>query len=228
MATIALVHGAWHGGWCWELIVPPLERGGHRVVCPDLPCDDPDAGFDDYADVVAAALEGETAPVVVGHSLAGMTIPLVAARRPVARLVFLCAALPPGWSPAGGPERFQASFLDGSERDEAGRVHWPPEAAVGSMYARVEPSLARRAAARLRPQAWGLVDRPYPLAQPPPVPCASIVATEDESFHAAWSRWAAREILGVEPVELPGGHFPMLERPLELAEVLCRALEDPQ
>ena len=36
MTTFALVHGAWHGGWCWERLTPELERRGHRVVTVDL------------------------------------------------------------------------------------------------------------------------------------------------------------------------------------------------
>ena len=37
MATFALVHGSWHGGWCWNLLVDELEKRGHRSVAPDLP-----------------------------------------------------------------------------------------------------------------------------------------------------------------------------------------------
>lgn len=96
MSTVVLVHGAWHGAWCWELLVPELERRGHRAIVVDLPCDDRDATLADYADVVAEAMnacsDGDT--VVVGHSLAGHVLPLVAARRPVSRLVFLCAMVP--------------------------------------------------------------------------------------------------------------------------------------
>ena len=95
MTTFALVHGAWHGAWCWERLVGPLERRGHGALAIDLPVDDVDAGNGEYADVVAAF----TAPagddvILVGHSLNGLILPLVAARRPVAALVYLCAFLP--------------------------------------------------------------------------------------------------------------------------------------
>ena len=43
LATFALVHGAWHGSWCWDLLVEELTRRGHRCVAPDLPFDDPTA-----------------------------------------------------------------------------------------------------------------------------------------------------------------------------------------
>src|SRR5215207_1744744 len=95
-----LVHGAWHGAWCWERLVPELDALGHRTLTVDLPSDDPAATFETYADHVIEAMSSEDHEViVVGHSMAGMTIPLVAARRPVRRLVFLCALIPaPGSS----------------------------------------------------------------------------------------------------------------------------------
>ena len=37
MTTFVLIHGAWHGGWCWEKVAPLLEARGHRVLAPDLP-----------------------------------------------------------------------------------------------------------------------------------------------------------------------------------------------
>jgi Alpha/beta hydrolase family len=57
MTTFALVHGAWHGAWCWERLAPLLQQAGHDVVAMDLPIDDGSVSFDGYADVVCAALE---------------------------------------------------------------------------------------------------------------------------------------------------------------------------
>jgi pimeloyl-ACP methyl ester carboxylesterase len=37
MSTYVLIHGAWHGGWCWEKVKSLLEQAGHRVLTPDLP-----------------------------------------------------------------------------------------------------------------------------------------------------------------------------------------------
>ena len=37
MSTYVLIHGAWHGGWCWKYVIPLLEKEGHRVIAPDLP-----------------------------------------------------------------------------------------------------------------------------------------------------------------------------------------------
>ena len=82
--------------------------------------------------------------------------------------------------------------------------------------------MAERLAARLRPQPRAVFNKPYPLSTPPRVPSAFLYAREDELFDDQWSRWIARALLDVEPIELPGGHFPMLENPTLLADVLER------
>jgi pimeloyl-ACP methyl ester carboxylesterase len=95
MTTFALVHGAWHGAWCWEQLTPLLQQAGHDVVAMDLPSEDGTATFDTYADVVCAALgDLDDDVVLVGHSYGGNTVPLVAARRPIRHLVYLCAMIP--------------------------------------------------------------------------------------------------------------------------------------
>ena len=80
---IALVHGSYHGAWCWDFLTPELERLGHRVITMDLPISDPALGAADYAKAIDDALDPDSEPVLVGHSMAGLVIPLVAARRPI-------------------------------------------------------------------------------------------------------------------------------------------------
>jgi pimeloyl-ACP methyl ester carboxylesterase len=97
VTTFGLVHGAWHGAWCWDLLVPELERRGHAAVAPDLPIDDALAGHAEYARAVVDALAGRDDVVLVGHSMGTLVIPLVAAARPVRGMVFLCGVpLVPG------------------------------------------------------------------------------------------------------------------------------------
>lgn len=135
MTIFALVHGAWHGAWCWERVAPELKARGHRVVAVDLPCDDATATFETHADVVVRALEaaGGNDVVVIGHSLGGLTLPLVADRRPVRRLIYLCALVPiPGSSLAEQleiePDTLLPEHRSGiSEPDEEGRTRWVDE-----------------------------------------------------------------------------------------------------
>src|SRR5881227_3996405 len=91
MTFFALVHGGAHGGWCWEQLIPELERRGHRCSAPDLPFDDPN-GASEWADAVIATIPPDAgSTVVVGHSLGGLCLPVIATRRAVDRLVFLGA-----------------------------------------------------------------------------------------------------------------------------------------
>jgi pimeloyl-ACP methyl ester carboxylesterase len=99
-------------------------------------------------------------------------------------------------------------------------MEWDPEAAIDAMYPRLEPDTARALAQRLRP-AISPPDE-YPLPGHPEVPTVLIYATDDEFFEPAFERFMARELLGVEPIEIPGGHFPMVEDPSALADVLDR------
>jgi pimeloyl-ACP methyl ester carboxylesterase len=184
VTTFALVHGAWHGAWCWARVTPLLERRGHRVVAPDLPSEDPAATFDDYAGVVIRALaDAGDDVVVVGHSLAGNTIPLVAARRPVRRLVYLCALIAsPGVSFGDDVRAEPDMFVAGYERglappDEQRRRVWADYAvARETMFSDCPEADAQAAFARLRPQASAPYREPCSLDSLPDVPATYVVA----------------------------------------------------
>ena len=224
MTTFCLVHGAWHGGWCWERLAPELEARGGRVVAPDLPCEDVDAGVSAYADVVDAALGEADDVVLVGHSLGGVTIPVVAARRPVRGLVYLCAFVPTPGEPimqAIAAGALLPGFGASTAKDELERTYWPDAAAAVHDLCHDAPAdSALEAMAKLRRQARAPLREPCPLDELPDVERVSIVCREDRAVSPDWSRAATQTLLGVEPVELPGSHSPFLSRPAELAELL--------
>ncbi|HEX2085683.1 MAG TPA: alpha/beta hydrolase [Solirubrobacteraceae bacterium] len=229
MSTFALVHGAWHGAWCWEALVPELERRGHRAITMDLPCDDPAATFEDYADAVAAAVPDDAGDdlVLVGHSLGGYTIPLVPQRRPVKAVVYLCALVPiPGRSlaeqAAAEPDMLLPRYLAGvSEPDERGRVRWvDARIAAEVLFADCDERAARDAIERLRPQAQRPYAGPCPLEALPDAPATYVVCRDDRIVNPTWSRRVATERLDARLVELPGSHSPFLSRPAQLASVL--------
>ena len=102
MSTYILVHGAWHGAWCWYKVVPELTRAGHTVITPDLPSlgrdrtPIGDVSLAQWADSICQIVDAATAPVtLVAHSRGGIVISEVAERRPakVAVLVYLAAFL---------------------------------------------------------------------------------------------------------------------------------------
>src|SRR5687768_3037094 len=95
VASFCLLHGSWHGAWCFDQLTPYLTAAGHQAHAIQLPSDQPGTTCSDYAEQVAREMDelGNDA-ILVGHSFAGLTIPLVAARRPVSRLVYLAALIP--------------------------------------------------------------------------------------------------------------------------------------
>jgi pimeloyl-ACP methyl ester carboxylesterase len=223
---IVLVHGSYHGAWCWELLRPELERRGHRVITMDLPISDPALGAADYARAVEKTLDPGSEPILVGHSMGGLIIPLFAAHRPVRSLVFLAAFLPsPGKS---ANDQRATEPIDGpvapttAEWTDLGDNVWMvgPNTATELFFHDAPPALASWATRRLRPQSYRALGEITPLTIWPDVERHSIVCRDDRAINPDWVRSAARERLGVEPVEIDGGHSPFLTRPAELASLL--------
>ena len=225
MSTFALVHGAWHGAWVWERLRPELEARGHTVLAPELPGEELGALFSDYAAVVLRALdEAGDDVVLVGHSLGGLTVPLVAAARAVRRMVLIAALLPEpdrSFREQVAEDPTALLIVEGVARDAQGREVWvDADAAVRALYADCEPADAAAAVARLRPQARSPYAEPCPLERWPNVPCEYILCTEDATVSPEWARRTVPARLGIVPRELTSGHSPMLARPAELAALL--------
>ena len=219
MSTFCLIHGAWHEPSCWDELTPLLMERGHRVVIPDLPLQDPDAGYEERIRPAADAIEGvEGSLMIVGHSQGTTYSALLAASNPGATLVHLCPRLGGFEPPPGAPDPFQEGISWPETRD--GVSIWKEDVAMSSMYSRVPEPRASMLAGRLRPMAMPRGD--YPLAGPPENDTVLIYAAEDEFFRPDFERFMARELFGIEPIELPGGHFPMAEDPGALAGVLDR------
>ena len=226
MTTFALVHGAYHGAACWDLLLPELEARGHSAVTMDLPADDPDAGVDAYADAVIEALKGSGPDVVVvGHSMGGLTIPVVADRRPERRLVFLAALLN---EPGRSGIEVLAGYPDGSINPEMansgidngdGTASMPRDLAIDVFYHDCDPELASWAVSVLRPQSWKIVSEPSPISAWPSVPQTYIACQDDRTLTVDFQRALATD-RGMELLELPGSHSPFLSRPAALADMI--------
>jgi hypothetical protein len=223
-----LVHGGWHGAWCWESTIGALRRRGHTATAVDLPSDDLGAGAERYAEVISAAVREPEKDVVVGHSLAGLAIPLVPERVRVASLVFLASLLPePGLSwreqlAAYRPmaEWFYEQALPNQRRDEYGRSTWPPDVASELFFHDCAPNVANAAAARLRPQSPTPITEPTPLRAFPDVAMHYLGCRADRAVSFDWAADTTRKRLGVEVAWLEGSHSPFLADPDGLAEVL--------
>jgi pimeloyl-ACP methyl ester carboxylesterase len=221
-----LVHGAWHGAWAWELLVPVLRDAGHVALTVELPVDDTAVDASGYAAIIAGAIARERlrGPVLVGHSLSGLAIPLVPSLAPVGRLVFLGALIPaPGETMARVFERegVRGDVQALIESDEQGRSRWASaQGAIDVLYHDCDEALARAAVARLSRQSSTPYGEPCPLERFPALPTSYVLMRADRMIRPDWSRVAAPARLGVEPVEIDGGHSPMLADPEGLAALL--------
>ena len=224
MTLFVLVHGAWHGAWCWSRVIPLLEERGHAAVAMDLPIEDRSAGWGDYADAVIAAMDDADGDVVlVGHSMGGHVIPVVAERRPVARSVFLAAGMPVEESFAALMQKhhdhFGPALAEKLVWAEDGGTTWRPDDAADIFYHDCEPQDARDAVSRLRSQYMQQAGDPYPITSFPNSPSTYIVCGQDRAISPAWGRRITSE-LGMETIEMDASHSPFWSRPRELADVL--------
>jgi pimeloyl-ACP methyl ester carboxylesterase len=227
-APFVLVHGAWHAGACWRPLVDELVGRGETAVAVDLPSEDLDATLDDYAQAVVDGAAGFDEPViVVGHSLGGLTIPLIPSRRPVAGLVFVAAILPtPGEVAGAGLDKdaFSEGFPDltaaHQEAEGNGASRWDREGAVAAFYHDVPGDRLDAAVGALRLQQWGPTQERWPLAAYPDVPMRYVACADDRILDPDWQVRSARERLGIEPDVLDCSHSPMLAQPAVLADLL--------
>jgi len=140
MATFVLVHGAWHGAWCWRRVARLIMREGHEVFAPALTglgershLRRPETGLETHIlDVVNEMKWQELGEVIlVGHSYGGLVISGAAelAERRIAALVFLDAFVPESGQALVdlAPPPVRQAFL-AAERDGSFAV--PPRSAA--------------------------------------------------------------------------------------------------
>lgn len=219
MATFVCIHGA--GGWGsdWDLLATELDPLGHEVVAMDLPCDQ-EVGLSDYVAAVVDAIgdrDGEL--VLVAQSLAGLIAPLVCTQVPVDLIVMLAAMVPhPGesggdwWANTGHRDAMVAQGLPDDSTETLFVHDVPPE-----VLAATKPP---------RDQTSTLFEEPWPLSAWPDVPTQFLLCRDDRFFPAGWLRSLVRERLGIEPIDIPGGHCAYLSQPRAVAEALHRCWID--
>jgi len=186
----------------------------------NLPTNEPEASATRYADVIAQAIPADRDDaIVVAHSASGLFLPLVPEKRRVRRLVFLAAVIP----------RIGKSLRD-QVIDDKGMFNpeWlgkdptkDEQIARQYLFHDCSPERTKWALSTMSLMfARQAIVEVCPLNVWPAVPSSYILCTEDRAIQPEWSRRAARERLGVDALELPGGHCLYVSRPAELAAVL--------
>ncbi|RKR90373.1 pimeloyl-ACP methyl ester carboxylesterase [Micromonospora pisi] len=219
--TIILVHGAWHGAWCWSRLEPELVRRGIGVRALELTSHgtDPAVVGDLRSDVELVrntVKEVDGPAVLLGHSYGGLVISEAAdGLDQVTKLIFMGAFFPEvGDSMRSLTGGGRAPWLDITD----GLMSVAPGWGRKLFYSDCDPAVAEDAERRLLPQsaasfgqevqatAWRTIDSTY------------IVCTDDQAVSpAAQRRWAS---MVNETVVLRGGHSPMLSQPGRVAELI--------
>ena len=237
MATFVLIHGAWHGGWSFELIQPLLEAAGHKVIAPDLPgmggSDEEIAGatLARWADFVADLCVTAEKPVILcGHSRGGLVVSETAERVPseIAALVYICAMmLPSGMSREQWRDRAEpnpefraivhphpsgiATVIDRTRAAPVFAQLSPPDL-VEKAFDRLmaEPDQPRMTELNLSESRYGSVPRHY-------VECVHdrTIPITDQRMMQALQPCAS-------VISLDADHSPFLSRPEELASALLK------
>jgi pimeloyl-ACP methyl ester carboxylesterase len=220
MTKLLLVHGAFHGAWCWDRLLPELSARGVSTHTIDLPFT---SLADDEAATVAAVekLSADGEPVVIlGHSFGGAVISgaggLGKAGRPgVAHLIYLAALLvdpddPVALDPSPGMTAL---------RFEGDLASVDPLGATLAFYHRCAPPDAEWATAQLRAMPSAVLSAPSSTWAWKAVPSTYIVCTDDQIVAPdAQRRMAAR---ASDVFEIDSDHSPFLACPAMLADLVA-------
>ncbi len=234
--AIVLVHGAWHGAWCWRRVLPLLRGAGiqsHAVTLTGVGerahLLSPTIDLHTHNEDVIGLIETEELQrvVLVGHSYAGMVITGVADRLQqeqaglLVHLVYLDAALPrPGdsWSSAHSEDTRQARIA--ASQSSGGLSFPPPDASLFGLSGADRDWVNRRQT----PQPFRLYQQPlqFDAARVDAVPRTFIDCTQPALATIAPSRVRVRSEPGWNVVEMATSHDPMVSEPAALSQILLQ------
>ena len=221
-ATVMLVHGAWHGSWCWDDVRAHLRDAGIASAVVDNPSvTAPGSDLSADVDNVLAALDATTGPVVlVGHSYGGAVVSEAAAHPSVVHTVFLAAF------PLEAGESVMANALAGGEDVDLAEalvfdgdsVSVDPARAVHFFFHDCTDVAAEAARSRLRPMSVAAMAGTARSPRWREKPSTYVVCTDDRALPLALQRSCAARVDRV--VDIPASHSPFLSRPADVAQII--------
>jgi pimeloyl-ACP methyl ester carboxylesterase len=215
-----LVHGAWHGSWCWEKLIPELSAKRWNVLTVDLPSasagGDGHAGMYDDAGAIRECVERVDGPVVVvAHSYGGMPATEAAATAAnVSHLIYLSAFQVDEGESLASTVRAHGGSLPAADNERM----QPPGNAIGRFYGGAAKADADGALARLVPQTVRSFDERLTSAAWKTIPSVFVVCEQDQMIPAAMQDSMATRATTVH--RLDSDHSPFLSMPASLAQVI--------
>jgi len=237
MAAFVLVHGAWHGAWCWSRMLPPLRAAGHVTHAVTL------TGVGERAHLLSRDITLETHVrdvvnlvtceelddvVLVGHSYGGLVITGAAdrllgdGRARIRHLVYVDAVVPhPGecWASHQAPELAASRMAAAAAHPQNALV--PPDAALFGLTG-ADCDWVKR---RQTPHPFGQYREPllFDGARIAGLPRTFIDCTTPAWPSIAPMRQRVRTEPGWRVRELATGHDAMVSAPGPLARLLLEA-----
>lgn len=234
MSTYVLVHGAWHGAWCWDKVVPLLRQAGHQVITFDLPGHGQDktvvseVTLDLYVQRTCEVLAAQMEPVIlVGHSISGIVISQTAERYPtkIQKLVYLT-----GFLLRDGEFLLQyaqsdtdALIMPNAIADETGTyLTLPTEKLKDIFYADCTDEDIARAKTLLVPQAIQLLAAPVHVTPENfgRIPRVYIECLQDRAITLTCQRQMSTALPCQRVLTLDTSHSPFLSAPEALLKLL--------
>jgi pimeloyl-ACP methyl ester carboxylesterase len=205
--------------WYWHRAVPLIREAGHEAIAVDLPGDDRLAGLAVYTDIVIRAIAKRNDAILVAQSLAGFTAPLVCSCAPMRMLVLVNAMIPKPGETAGA--WWGATGAAEAREQAAARRGYATEFDVGTYFLHDVPQEVLRAGPQQpREEAEVAFSEPCRFERWPDLPIHVLAGKDDRFFPIEFQRRVARERLGKEVEEIPGGHLVALSNAEGLAERL--------
>jgi pimeloyl-ACP methyl ester carboxylesterase len=236
-ATVVLIHGAWHGAWCWDRVVPLLEDADIPTVAVDLPghgaSAEPLGDLYTHVAFVRDLLDDIAGPVVLcGHSYGGAVISEAAAGvESVRHLVYLCAIVPEvgetlGTVMAGTvkPEQGRSELGTAMQVQDDGTMTLNLDASVPVFYADCADDDVAAAREQISAHSAASFGQPLRAAAWHDLPSTYVVCTEDRAINPEFQRALAARTTA--SVEWPTSHSPFFSRPELVADLLIGLARD--
>jgi len=232
-----LIHGAWHGGWCWDGVVKELVRAGHTAEAPTMPGHNPDderdgIGFENYIDKIVDVLNKQNSPaVLVGHSSAGFLLQSAAPKAPdkIAQLIFLNAFILPD-----GKCQFDLVPREASEAMTAA-AQASPDNSIPVIEDFVRNQLMEGESAKMQDDLINrLVPQPLALFKSPvstadfaklQIPKTVVFCKDDVSLPPGAYLGMAQGLGEFNLIEVSGSHEALFTKPGAVARGLLQALK---
>lgn len=229
--TFVLVHGAWHGGWCWSEVANLLKKQGHQVFTPTQTglgershLISKEITLNTFIDDVANLIVWEDLEevILVGHSFGGNTISGVADRLPhkIKKLIYLDAMIiDAGETPLSTLSKEIAENRIQAAQDSSDGLSLPiPPAKAMGIFEEDQVAFLNK---KLTPHPFSTFLSPLEIKNPPgnSLPLVYILCTNPIYKPLEDSRAKAKE-MGWPMIEINTGHDAPISAPQKLAELL--------